>query len=564
MKPILVSSLLLLVAAPLSAQRIAEIEPNESAAGAQPIAVGNHVDANLVAGGQDWYSFTLTAAAEVHLQTSGNYSSISSSVDTVAFLFDATGTTRLAWNDNQRGNHSDVGVNLPAGNYTCRVIGKTGTTAGDYGLDLVAYAAAVPTNVEAAEPNGDPALGETPTPIALGGIVTGTLSSPTDEDWYTFTLTGKSLVQAIVSDDGGVPQLDTTTIALRQETAPGVWSALGASSTSAVSHRALTLTHPTTLAAGNYALRISVGSALAGTAPLDYNRAGAYGVRTRVIALPGNSTVAEAPEPNNSPAAAPILAIGDTAAGFISGSNEGDWYGIAVGSPVTIVAISEDGPAPAITDTTIRIWDPTGTTTLATASSGGTGSHGRLIFTINQPGLYYLEVAGGVVASTGNYLLQFGAAPALFVSSTFQQQPPSTNACPGSTGQRPALGKKNAAVPQLGTAFSMRVSNVLPGQFVLTAVGFSNTTAVGGTIPLPVDLVVLGAPGCFMRVDPEIQGLGFADGAGIYTWDLPVPLDYAFLGVSAYAQALCGDPTLNVGGFSVTNDVRLVVGDRGF
>src|SRR5262245_58731901 len=97
----------------LSAQRILEQEPNGSAAAAQPVTLGSQVDANLAAGEQDWYSFTLTSAAEIHAQTSGNFA-INPSVDTAVFLYDASGTTLLAWDDSIRGVHSDVGVNLPA------------------------------------------------------------------------------------------------------------------------------------------------------------------------------------------------------------------------------------------------------------------------------------------------------------------------------------------------------------------------------------------------------------------------------------------------------------------
>ncbi len=68
---------------------------------------------------------------------------VSSTVDTCVLIYDAAGTTRLAWNDNQRGSHSDAGVTLQPGTYTVLVMGKTGTVAGDYGLDVFAYPAAV-------------------------------------------------------------------------------------------------------------------------------------------------------------------------------------------------------------------------------------------------------------------------------------------------------------------------------------------------------------------------------------------------------------------------------------
>ncbi len=546
----------------LSAQRILESEPNDTAATGQLLTFGVHVDANLVAGTQDWYQFNVTSPSEVHVQTCGNFA-VNSTVDTVVLLYDAAGVTRLAWNDQQRGSHSDMGVTLPVGSYAALVVGKLATTAGDYGLDLIAYPATVASYVEGAEPNGDPALGETPTPITLGGTITGSLSSPTDEDWYSFTVTGRTVVQAIVLDDGGVPQLDNCNLSLRQEIAPGSWIAFGTASTS-TSHRALTLAHTATLPPGNYALRIAAGAVATGTPPFDYVKTGAYGIRTAIIDMPGTLTVVEASEPNNTPLTAAFMGLGDMATGNISGGNEGDWYGIAVGGPTTICAMSANGSPSAITDTTIRLWDATGTVTLATATTGGASSHARLIFTVNMAGLYYLEVAGGLVASAGDYVLYTGATSPLFVSATFNQQPPSTNACPGSNALRPALNRANGEVPQLGSAFVMRVNNALPNAVLLTGLGFSNTTAFNGTVPLPLDLTFLGGPGCVLRADPELQGLGVADGSGLYFWDLQVPLASPFLGLTAYAQVLLVDVANNPGGFSVTNEVKLVVGNRGF
>ena len=250
--------------ATLAAQRVLEVEPNDTPATAQLISAGQHVAAHLTAGEQDWFTFTLTAPAELHAQTSGN-NGVNSSVDTVVFLFDATGTTQLAWNDNQRGTMSDLGVNVPAGTYTVEVVGKTATVAGDYGLDLIAYVPAVIATVEGAEPNGDPTLGGVPTPITIGGIFAGNLSSPTDTDWYTFSLAHRGVVQAFVQDDGMIPQLDKTVLTLMQETAPGTWTQL-ATGTSTTSHRALSMQHPGTLGAGNYALVVSTNAA-GGTAP---------------------------------------------------------------------------------------------------------------------------------------------------------------------------------------------------------------------------------------------------------------------------------------------------------
>jgi hypothetical protein len=421
--------------------------------------------------------------------------------------------------------------------------------------------------VEAVESNGDPALGGLPTPIALGDTFTGDLSSSTDSDWYTFTLTGRAIVQAAVYDDGGVPQLDSTKIQLYRETMPGTgtYAAYGTSSTLATSHRALNLNHPETLPAGNYAFEITVGSALPGTAPLNYNLVGKYGVRTLLLAMPGTNTVSESVEPNTSPATAAYLNLGDYAIGNCSGQNEGDWYGFVVNGPTTVAAMADNWGPTAITDTTVRLYDGNGTLITSQSSGGPAGtSHGRLIFTVPQAGIYFFEVSGGLFAATGDYILYTAGANPMFAAAGWNIQPPSTNACLGSNGLRPALGVNSSEAPMIGSTFVVRLINALPNAVVVPFFGFSNTVGNGGTTPLPFDLGPLGAPSCFVRVDPASSMIAVADGAGVLYLDFRIPAMTGLRGLPYFMQALLFDATNNALGVSVTNDARMLLGDRGF
>jgi hypothetical protein len=550
------------LASTLAAQRVAEVEPNNTVATAQTLTFGQQVDCNLTAGDQDWFTFTVTTPSEVHITTAGNFA-VSSTVDTCVLLYDASGTTRLAWNDNARGSHSDMGCTLQPGVYTALVVGKLATTAGDYALDFVAYPATTINTIEAAEPNGDPSLGEVPTPITLGGTFAGSLSSPTDVDWYQFSIAVETVVQAFVYDDSGVPQLDNTLIGLRQFNG-ATWTAIGTTSTLATGHRAFNLAHVAALTPGIYAIAISAGSAAAGTAPLNYTKTGNYTVRTRSMDFLNLQTVLEAPEPNDFAAAAPLMSIGDIALGNTTGSADGDWYAFFATSPMTIAAMTETGAVPGVTDTTIRLRDSAGTTISTATTGGATGqSHGKMVFTLPAAGFYYLEVAGGVLAASGNYALRLGAANPILQSASFAQQPPSTNACPGSNALRPQLTRANGEVAQIGTHFTMRVNNALPSAGVISLLGFSNTVASGG-IPLPLDLTTLGAPGCFLRVDPAQSNFGVADANGLWFWDLPIPNDLFLSGLPFWVQVACFDPTLNAFGASVSNEAKCTLGERGY
>lgn len=559
----LVLPLALALAAGLAAQRLPELEPNNTVAQAQPLVAGAQITANLAAGEQDWFQFTLSGAAEIHLRTSGNFG-VNPSVDTGVFLFDATGTTRLAWNDGAAGTMSDCGVNLPAGTYTAMVMGKLATTTGDYGLDFVVLPAAVIHTNEGPEPNSGLVPGGVPTPITLGDTIAGSLSSTTDADWYTFTLVDRSIVQAICYDDGAVPQLDNTLLSFFQEVAPGIYNPIGTTSTLATSHRAFNLGHAQTLPGGNYAIQVSAGTAAVGVAPFNYTQTGNYAIRTRLIAMSSVGLFPEGAEPNNTPATAPIFVLGLTLSGNCSGSNEEDWWGFAVTGPTTIAAMSDNGATlTPITDTTVKLYDINGTF-ITSASSGGPGSHGKLVFTINEPGLYYIAVAGGLFASTGDYVLYTGSCDPMFVASAFSTTPPSTNACPGSNTLRPALTAASTESPQLGSTFVVRLQNTLPNSIAAPFLGFSRTLAYGGSLPLPFDMTPVGAPNCFLRVDPVLMTALLTDAAGVGYIDTVLPATPAARGFTFFMQSIQLDPPNNALGISMTNDVRIVVGERGF
>ncbi|MCU0865384.1 MAG: hypothetical protein MUC36_16495 [Planctomycetes bacterium] len=553
------------------AQIVLEVEPNDTPAQAQPITPGQHIQASFATTtDEEWFAFTLAAPGQVHLRTLNSANlSLSTSRDTRIALYDAAGTTRLSWNDGASGTRADCGVTVPAGSYLWRVGLKTTiTAAAAYDLDFFVLPGRAINTVEGAEPN-DPTLPApgVPTPITLGNTVEGTLSAPTDVDFWSFTLVNPGIVQAVSFDDGGVPQLDNMSLRYWQQTSPTTWVALGVAATNAASHRVANLQHPGMLAAGTYAIAVQAGTAAAGTAPWDYVKTGKYSLRTALIDMPGG-TVPEGAEPNQTPATATPITLGLDALGTAQAANEPDWYAFVVSAPTTIAAMAEGTGTNPLPGSTLRVWDGFGNT--FGSGSGGATTHGRLITTLVTPGLYYLEIAASQFALSGDYLLHTGATTPLYVASTTRVEPASTNACVGSTGLRPLIGYLPGETAVFNSTFVTRIERTIPSSFAAIMLGLSNTTALGGTVtlPVPLDIGGLDAQGlpttCSIRVDPQLLLIVLTDANGTGEFAYNFPYVAAAIGTRVFEQALCFDPTLNASGLSVTNDASFVVGDLPF
>lgn len=162
--PLLLSSLAF--APSLLAQRIPEVEPNGTAAAAQPILVGQQIDASLTANEQDWFSFTLAANTRIRVHTTN--------IDTRIALLDGTGTTYLGIDDDARtsaqGYSSEITMNVAAGSYMVQVTGFSGSVSGSYSLEVAEITPVVYDGVEV-----EPVAGANDT--HLTAIPTGTLGT---------------------------------------------------------------------------------------------------------------------------------------------------------------------------------------------------------------------------------------------------------------------------------------------------------------------------------------------------------------------------------------------------
>lgn len=166
----LLSSLAL--APSLLAQRIPEVEPNDTNATAQAIPVGAQIDCTLAAANQDWFSFTVASATRLRVHTSG----LTTGADTRIALLDSTGTVYLGIDDDARGSTtsnfaSDITLNVAAGTYMVQVVGFNSTSAGGYSLEVGELTPVVYDGTESeAAPGGNDAVA---TAIPTGTLGTG-------------------------------------------------------------------------------------------------------------------------------------------------------------------------------------------------------------------------------------------------------------------------------------------------------------------------------------------------------------------------------------------------------
>ena len=164
----------LFFAAPLMAQVFPETEPNDVVANAQVVALGSQINASLTAGEFDWYTFT----------TPGGYHSIqmlsdtATGVDFVMDIFDASGTTLLAWCDDsgQSGytSYSSYFGVIPAGTYTVRCKAFSSTSTGNYQFNLSQPASKPYTGAEV-EPNDTLATAQA---VGDGAQIDASLAAP--------------------------------------------------------------------------------------------------------------------------------------------------------------------------------------------------------------------------------------------------------------------------------------------------------------------------------------------------------------------------------------------------
>lgn len=545
----------LLLSTPLLAQRLPEVEPNDTAATAQAVAMGVQIDAALVAADNDWYSIT-SVGGQVRFTTSGV-------ADTRLEISGPTGLIVLAGNDDSRALQSDITVNLLAGSYKVRVFGFSATTAGAYSLDIAREAPAKTFTAVEVEPNDTLLLAQ---PIGVDAQVNGSLA-PLAEDWYRIVLTAPRTGLLIQVTEGDAPWVSQHRIEFRD--VAGALLPAATLGVNAIDSGSFSLRTSTSRVwpAGTYHLVVKNRSTAS-----SYNPVPVGNYRLEVLAMPMNvgSVVPENAEPNSTAATATPIAAGQKGTGSLTISTGADasdlWGPIAITAPSTITIQTGQGAATAIQDTTIQLLQvnpvqPSGPLLLiATFTEGNLldpTSHAGFIGTFAAPGtIYYIAVVSPLSTTSGSYVLEYSLVdPAPYVAASYTILAANT-AC--GVLPRPTLTRRfTNEVPTVGQTFSRQITGFNPGGIGVLVQGLSEVT--------PLDLATTGTPPgtCFLNVSEDVLNTVFADGAGAIELTLTIPPTIALRGFSLWEQAFEVDtsgPLAVQGG----NYARLLAGDRSY
>lgn len=576
--PTFVCCLVTLLPAQAPPGMTSELEPNDTVAEANAIGPGQQVQASLMAGDVDFYSFALGAPTRVHLFT-GRVGGVAT--DTVLRLWDATGATLLAYDDDSRDSLSSLSVDLPLGTWYVSVSGFSATTSGayalDYGTDAVQVYALTEDSVSEQNNNRNSNNGGIPTPIPSGPcLVTVDAQRPnaTDEDWYSLSLPTQSGVWILVNEGKGswISQYRWDLLDGNGAALPTSHGTTGGNSARFNVRSSL----QRVWSAGNYRIKISerTGCTLGGVSvpcrtlsPYSLVPDGAYSLSVLTVPMLTGVTRVHTGTP-------PTLAGGDVGSGSLSGPPTNvplpsqDWL-IHTDGPSTLFLQTRGGSGTPLQDTIIQLFDASGK--LVASSGGGNvladSRHARMVVSISEAGGgdYTARVTGGSTqpqSYPASYLLEVGLASCTPYLSAAVNKTDGNEFCT-TGGLRVEYGTQPGELPVVGTLFVLDVANAPPLTLLLRMIGFSNTFS--GTFgPLPFHMAPLGAPSCSLFVDPLVVQAWFASPSGTAQLSQSIPASPTFLGMTLHEQVGAFDAAANPLGLVLSNALSYVIGNRPF
>ena len=113
----------------------------------------------------------------------------------------------------------------------------------------------------------------------------------------------------------------------------------------------------------------------------------------------------------------------------------------------------------------------------------------------------------------------------------------------------PVLGNRD--FPQIGGQFLVTLAQAKASTSAWLLFGASRTN--WGSYPLPLDLGIIGAPGCPLLCTADVLVACSTNSAGSASFSVAVPMDFGLIGASFFNQYLIADRTANLLGVVVSN-----------
>lgn len=266
---------------------------------------------------------------------------------------------------------------------------------------------------------------------------------------------------------------------------------------------------------------------------------------------PGGITSGWSLEPNGDCATATAAAMNSTRVWFLS-RGDVDFYSVVTTDEVTVrfeaIADLTLPPFSPLDDVAVWVYD-SACVEIAYASSTPATPIARVDLPV-EPGTYYAEVSHPTRRGTGGYRFTVSrsdstATPATSVTRRF------AGACAGLTAPGIALVDRLGERPHVGMRWTVDVFDVRPVSAIL----------VGATQPGPLDLTVVGAPGCHLGIQTVFASIPIVPTVGVDT-EFGVDLG-GQVGLSASLQAVALDVGANALGVITSAEVvDIVTGDR--
>ncbi len=393
---------------------------------------------------------------------------------------------------------------------------------------------------EAPEPNGDAG---TASPMVCGDQAYGNLdASGGDVDWWSFTLSATSDVSVWVTSRGAVDTVlggtsaDDTILTLYDTDGSTVLDTNDDHTARPFAQRGFfSKVAAFSLDPGTYYIEVEGWS---------LGVVGDYGLDLRCVASGGPLVFcptigpgATETEPNDTSTDAGVLPgpCCDEVFGSIGAPLDRDLWQLGLTSDSRVVwSVFDDttGGAP-LSDTQIFVYESDGSTLIASDDDSGPGLFSHLELDL-PAGIYFVEVRA-FSTLVGDYRMATDCAVipnGIALLADFQTVGDSSG-CPGSGGVPMTVVTRRNEWPTIGTTYSVDIAGVADGASPVVLFGFFSSG--------PLDLGILGAPGCIFDITPVASLATVPTQPNEAEFSLPIPEDPGIVGVPGRIQALALD-----------------------